>query len=152
MRRTLAIINEAVAKHGPGYIAYSGGTDSTVLVDIVYRKTPHRPVLVYAAAHRIPRHPARNKGAVTIGCIWCGGGAQYTASCYRVLRETAPDLWWRFIVEMRGGEIILAVKHEARLTDIREAIDSLGGLAQVAKDRPWVFDFLRMPPRPNYAR
>ena len=105
-----------------------------------------------AAANRLPQHPARALGAVTIGCIWCGGGAQYTASCYRVLRHTNKYLWRCFVVEMRGGEIILSVKHEATLATVRAALARLGGLAAVADSRPWVFDFLEMPPRQNYDR
>ena len=64
----------------------------------------------------------------------------------------APDLWRRFIVDMRGGEVILAVKHETPLPTVRAALDRLGGLAAVAAVRPWVFDFLEMPPRQNYDR
>ena len=92
------------------------------------------------------------RGAVTIGCVWCGGGAQFDASCYRILRRTAPDLWRRFVVNMRGGEIILSVKHRAHLQTVRAALERLGGLARVASERPWVFDFLQMPPRRNYDR
>jgi 3'-phosphoadenosine 5'-phosphosulfate sulfotransferase (PAPS reductase)/FAD synthetase len=106
----------------------------------------------YTAAHALPHHPARDAGAVTIGCIWCGGGAQYSASCYRILRRTAPDLWRRFIVDLRGGEIILAVKHIAPLRTVRQALDRLGGLAHVADTRPWLFDFLETTPRTNYDR
>lgn len=291
MNRTLAIINAACEQHGPGYLAFSGGTDSTVLLDLVYTRTPHRPPLVYVdaqndypgtlqhvrriadrygatlyairatkplasqwnrtgwpmlgklrarqwmqrhrglgikidcssccsslkteparqfaksmglrlaitgqrgaeddclrgtrawkdgaltwnksaciwtanpltgwtatminrytRAHALPQHPARYRGALTIGCIWCGGGAQYSASCYRILRKTEPDLWRRFIVDLRGGEIILAVKHAAPIETVRAALERLGGLACVARERPWVFDFLQTPPRHNYDR
>ena len=106
----------------------------------------------YTRAHRLPQHPARARGAVTIGCVWCGGGAQYTASCYRILRQTAPDLWRRFVVDLRGGEIILAVKYQRPLAIVRAALDRMGGLAAVADTRPWVFDFLETPPRQNYDR
>ena len=291
MRQTLAIIDEACRTHGPGYLAYSGGTDSTVLLDVIYKLTPWRPPCVYvdaqndypgtldhvravaarygaelhaiqatrplsyqwtrvgwpmlgklrgrewmqrnrhlgvkidcssccakmktdparqfakgkgfglaftgqrgeeddtlrgshahfngalsfnqaaeiwtanpltgwtatmvnrySEAHNLPQHPARSRGAVTIGCIWCGGGAQFSASCYRILRTTAPDLWRRFIVDMAGGEVILAVKHREPIAVVRAALDTLGGLAHVADAMPWVFDFLEMPPRQNYAR
>jgi len=50
VKTTLAIISRALAEHGPGYVAFSGGTDSTVLVDVVYRMTPHRPPLLYVDA------------------------------------------------------------------------------------------------------
>lgn len=291
MNQTLAIIREAYEAHGPGYLAFSGGTDSTVLLDLVYRMTTYRPPLVYVdaqndypgtcdyvrsvaarygatihairaskplerqwtrtgwpmlgklrgrqwmqrnkglgikidcssccsamkteparqfaqsmgltlaltgqrggeddclrgtrawkdgaitwnktagiwtanpltgwtatminrytRAHALPHHPARDAGAVTIGCIWCGGGAQYSASCYRVLRKTNPALWRKFIVDLRGGEIILAVKHCATRETVRAAIEKLGGLPHVADTRPYVFDFLETPPRQNYAR
>ncbi|MEN6537759.1 MAG: phosphoadenosine phosphosulfate reductase family protein [Bryobacteraceae bacterium] len=291
MKQTLDIINRALAEHSPGYIAFSGGTDSTVLVDLVYTQTAHRPPLLYCdaqndypgtlehvrsvaahygakvhtirsttplirqwtrrgwpmlgklagrqwmqrnpglgirldnsaccdamktrpsrryaaaqgwrcaltgmrgaeddrlrrmrslldgaisyhrearcwtanpltgwtacminryrKAHRLIEHPARAAGAVTIGCIWCGGGAQFDASCYRILRRTNLDLWRRFVVDLRGGEIILSVKHRAHLQTVRVALDRLGGLARVASERPWVFDFLQMPPRRNYDR
>ena len=106
----------------------------------------------YTAAHALPHHPARDAGAVTIGCIWCGGGSQYSASCYRILRTTAPDLWRRFVVDLRGGEIILAVKYRASLRNVRQALERMGGLAFVADSTPWVFDFTEMPPRRNYDR
>ena len=50
MKRTLAIIDQAMTEHGPGYLAFSGGTDSTVLLDLVYASTRHRPPLVYVDA------------------------------------------------------------------------------------------------------
>jgi 3'-phosphoadenosine 5'-phosphosulfate sulfotransferase (PAPS reductase)/FAD synthetase len=291
MKQTIDTINEACRDHGPGYLAFSGGTDSAVLVDLVYTRTEHRPPLVYVdaqndypgtlehvravaaryhaeihtirsqkpiltqwnrtgwpmlgklrgrewmqrnhhlgfkidcssccaamktnparqyakhngwrlaitgqrgeqddtlrgmrtfkdgaitwnktariwtanpltgwtacminryiKAHNVPQHPARSAGAVTIGCIWCGGGSQFSASCYRILRQTAPDLWHRFVVDLAGGEIILAVKYRAPLKTVRAALAAMGGLRTVANERPWVFDFTEMPPRQNYAR
>lgn len=50
MKTTLAIVERALAEHGPGYVAFSGGTDSTVLVDVVYTRTAHRPPLLYVDA------------------------------------------------------------------------------------------------------
>ena len=291
MQRTLDIIETAMRDHGPAYLAFSGGTDSTVLVDVVFRLTTHRPTLIYVDAqndypgtldhiqavadrygakvyaitackplerqwtrtgypmlgklrarewmqrnrglgikidcssccsamkteparkfakangfnlaitgvrggeddtlrgtrsfkdgaiswnkaagiwtatpldgwtatmvnrysetHNLPRHPARALGAVTVGCVACGGGAQYSASCYRILRTTAPDLWRKYIVDRRLGEIILTVKHRMPLGTVRLAIERLGGLERIATERPWVFDFLETPPRQNYAR
>ena len=106
----------------------------------------------YSQAHALPRHPARDKGAITVGCVACGGGAQYSASCYRILRTTAPDLWRHYIVEKRLGEIILTVKNRMPIATIRQAIERLGGLAHLAETRPWVFDFLEATPRQNYSR
>lgn len=100
----------------------------------------------YTRARALEEHPARARGAETIGCVYCGGGAQFENSGYRLLRRTWPDAWKRFMVEWQGGEIILAVKYDARMGEIREAIEAAGGLARLARERAWVFDFLRRRP------
>lgn len=293
MKTTLAIIEQAFAEQGPCCLAFSGGSDSTVLVDILYRLTPHRPPLVwadtgmeypetethvravatrygaelhvakasrepldqwtrhgwpmlgkqsdgqwtrnyrhqefgfrlgktaccrsmkiaparrlmrqlgfalhftgqrggeddrtrgkhvaehgpiqliksdrlwianpltgwtdfmirrYTQAHHLPRHPAWERGASTIGCMYCGGGAQFDGSCYPVLRRTDPAAWWRFMVDWKGGLVILAIKYAAPLTVIEAAVERLGGLAHLAQTRPWIFDYLRLTPLQGYTR
>ena len=106
----------------------------------------------YTDAHDLPRHPARDRGAITIGCMYCGGGAQYTNSGFRVLRHTAPAAWRRFMVDMKAGEIVLAVKHGLHLDRARQIVQELGGLAKLADTRPWVFDFLRATPLQGYSK
>ena len=100
----------------------------------------------YIRARGLEEHPWRARGAETIGCIYCGGGAQFENSGYRLLRGGMPEAWWRFVVGWRGGEIILAVKYDARIDEIREAVTAAGGLERLSQDRPWVFDFLRRRP------
>jgi len=106
----------------------------------------------YQERHQLPKHPAKSRGAVTIGCVYCGGGAQFTISNYRLLRKTWPEAWRRFIVEYRGGEIILAIKYDEPLEMIREAINLAGGLEYLADSRPWIFDFLRFSPLQGYSK
>jgi len=106
----------------------------------------------YLVRERLTQHPARARGAVTIGCVYCGGGSQYTNSGYRVLRKTWPEAWRRFIIEWKGGLIILALKYKKRLDEVREAIQELGGLANLARHRPWIFDFTRKTPLPGYEK
>jgi 3'-phosphoadenosine 5'-phosphosulfate sulfotransferase (PAPS reductase)/FAD synthetase len=100
----------------------------------------------YTRARGLEEHPWRAKGAETIGCVYCGGGGQFENSGYRLLRRTWPEAWERFVVGWRGGEIILAVKYDARLDEIQDAVKAAGGLRQLAGERPWVFDFLRRRP------
>lgn len=106
----------------------------------------------YLEQHQLPQHPARAAGAQTIGCVPCGGGAQFTSSAYAQMRRAAPDLWRRWIVEERLGPIILAVKHDAPLAQVEAALARLGGLEQVATERPWVFDFARPTPLPGNTK
>lgn len=106
----------------------------------------------YARACGLPEHPAKACGAATIGCVYCGGGSQFTNSGYRILRKAWPEAWRRFMVEWRGGEIILALKYGVRLDRIRGAIAELGGLGRLAEERPWVFDFTRRTPLKGYAK
>lgn len=106
----------------------------------------------YMDQHQLTRHPAKARGAQTIGCLYCGGGAQFDNSGFRILRHTEPALWRRFVVEIGAGPIILAIKYDERLPIIEEAIQQLGGLAEVFDSRPWVFDFLRVTPLPGYDR
>jgi len=106
----------------------------------------------YREQHGLPEHPARSRGAVTIGCVYCGGGAQFTNSGFRVLRRTWPEAWRRFIVEWRAGEIILAVKYDVSLDVSRAAVERLGGLETLAAERPWLFDYLRKTPLPGYSK
>jgi len=106
----------------------------------------------YIRIHGLERHPAISRGAKTIGCMYCGGGAQFTNSGYRVLRRTNPESWFRFMVEWRAGIIILAIKYKTTAEEINAAIDRIGGLSLMAETRPWIFDFLRITPMKGYER
>ena len=48
MRTALRIINEAMAAHRKACLAFSGGSDSVLLMDLIFRHTEHRPVVVFA--------------------------------------------------------------------------------------------------------
>ena len=90
----------------------------------------------YTDHNKLPLHPRKASGAITIGCMYCGGGAQFTNSGFRILRLTAPDLWRRFVVDYAGGEIVLAVKYDKPLAMMRSAITKAGGLAHLYDSRP----------------
>jgi len=106
----------------------------------------------YVEAHDLPLHPARARGAQTIGCLFCGGGAQFDNSGFRHLRRLYPDAWRQLMVDWRAGEIVLAIKHDVPLVTIRAAIQRLGGLQAIARERPHVFDFLRTKPLKGYSK
>jgi len=100
----------------------------------------------YIQLHKLKEHPARAKGAKTIGCIYCGGGSQYTNSGFRVLRFGNPPLFKRLIIDYNIGPIILAIKYKQNLFNITQAIKDTGGLESLLNKRPWVFDFTRKNP------
>ena len=106
----------------------------------------------YVKQNAIKLHPARERGAITIGCLYCGGGAQFTNSGFRILREQMPEEWRKFIVDWKVGEVILSVKYNYPLHVIRRAVGSLGGLAALADSKPWVFDYLRETPLAGYEK
>jgi 3'-phosphoadenosine 5'-phosphosulfate sulfotransferase (PAPS reductase)/FAD synthetase len=106
----------------------------------------------YTKENILPIHPSKTAGAVTIGCLFCGGGAQFTNSGFRILRHLLPDTWRKLMVGMHAGEIVLAVKHDRPLPEIRRAIENLGGLDYLAESRPWIFDFLRQTPMEGYQK
>ena len=106
----------------------------------------------YVRQNKLKLHPARERGAITIGCLYCGGGAQFTNSGFRVLREQRPEEWRKFIVDWKVGEIILSVKYDRPLHVIRRAIECLGGLKVLADVRPWIFDYLRENPLLGYEK
>ena len=51
-----------------------------------------------------------------------------------------------------AGEILLAIKHDRPLWIVREAIEELGGLEDLAEHRPEIFDFCTTAPRKGYKR
>jgi len=106
----------------------------------------------YIHEYNLPKHPARKRGAATIGCVYCGGGCQFTNSGYRILRKTWPEAWYRFMVEWGGGLIILSLKYKSRLNETLEAVKELGGLECLATTKPWLFDFTRMKPILGYNK
>ena len=106
----------------------------------------------YVKQNGLKLHPAREKGAVTIGCLYCGGGAQFTNSGFKILREQLPGEWRKFVVDWRVGEVILSVKYNYPLHVIRRALQRLGGLGALAETRPWLFDYLRESPLPGYEK
>ena len=107
----------------------------------------------YREKYDLSIHPAKkDRGAMTIGCVCCGGGSQFTISAYRLLRKSWPEAWWKYIVEDRLGEIILAIKHDEPLRQIRETLTRAGGLAAVAREKPWIFDFTVKNPYQGYHK
>ena len=106
----------------------------------------------YAAQHALPINPARAAGALTIGCLYCGGGAQFDNSGFRVLRHTDPAAWRRMVTEYGFGPIIIAIKYQVPLAEAQAALDHLGGVDAVADRMPHVFDFLRTNPLKGYDR
>ena len=109
-------------------------------------------ITAYRICADLPEHPARSRGAKHTGCVFCGGGAQYTNSRYRILRKTWPEAWNRFMVKWGGGLVILSIKYKSRLDDTRVAVDQYGGLYTLAAERPWIFDFLRIKPLKGWAK
>jgi 3'-phosphoadenosine 5'-phosphosulfate sulfotransferase (PAPS reductase)/FAD synthetase len=106
----------------------------------------------YSEENRLPIHPAKAVGACTIGCLYCGGGAQFTNSGFKILRHIMPDAWKQFMIEWKAGEIVLAIKHDEPLAKVRRAIERMGGLEYLSKSRPWIFDFLRETPLEGYDK
>ena len=106
----------------------------------------------FSASRRLPEHPAKLRGARTIGCVYCGGGCQFENSGIRILRQTWPAAWRRFIVEWGAGAVILALKYQDTLDDVLGALRNLGGLGKLADERPWAFDFTRRTPLRGYAK
>lgn len=106
----------------------------------------------YTRLHDLPMHPERKHGAKTIGCMYCGGGAQFDNSGFRVLRNTRPEEWRRMVIEFGFGPIIIAIKYDVPLLMANAALARLGGLKQVADTMPHVFDFLRLKPLRGYDK
>jgi len=106
----------------------------------------------YTEDHNLPEHPAKGRKAKTIGCVYCGGGAQFTNSGYRILRKSWPEAWHRFMFEWGGGLIILALKYKKTLPEIREFVHNCAGLEALAAGRPWLFDFTRKKPLMGYEK
>lgn len=106
----------------------------------------------YTEAHNLPIHPLKAQGALTIGCIYCGGGAQFDNSGFRVLRHTDPAAFRRMLVEYDFAPIIISIRYDCHIDTARAAIEACGGTEQLIKDRPHVFDFLRHKPLKGYAR
>lgn len=106
----------------------------------------------YIQRNALEEHPARSRGAITVGCVFCGGGSQYTNSGYRILRSTWPEAWHRFMVEWQAGAVILALKYDVHIDKALEAIKQLGGLESLAEHNPWLFDYTRIRPRQGYMK
>lgn len=106
----------------------------------------------YVKQNRLPRHPMKERGAETIGCICCGGGSQFTGSCYPHARRLDKSQWRKWIVTHRMGEIVLAIKYDEPLQRVRAALDAMGGIEKVARERPHVFDFSCHKPLAGYDK
>ena len=106
----------------------------------------------YTEQNNLQGHPLKQKGAVTIGCMVCGGGAQFTNSGFKILRKLNKKAWFKFMVEQRAGEIVLAIKYNVHIDEIRKAIKKLGGLEHLAKKKPYIFDYLLKTPIQGYNK
>jgi len=106
----------------------------------------------YHDKHQLPVHPAKARGAITIGCVCCGGGSQFSISAFSILRKTWPEAWWKYIVEIGMGPVILSIKYDQHLEKVNAALAEMGGIEAVAKERPWIFDFTVKNPAPGYEK
>jgi 3'-phosphoadenosine 5'-phosphosulfate sulfotransferase (PAPS reductase)/FAD synthetase len=106
----------------------------------------------FSKERALEEHPAKAQGARTIGCLFCGGGAQFENSGIRVLRRTLPAAWRAYVVDAGAGAIILALRYGAKLDEIFGALRDLGGLEKLAQERPWLFDYTRRTPLHGYAK
>jgi 3'-phosphoadenosine 5'-phosphosulfate sulfotransferase (PAPS reductase)/FAD synthetase len=106
----------------------------------------------YTQNHALPVHPLKQTGALTIGCIYCGGGAQFDNSGFRVLRKVDPASWRTMLTEYDFAPIILAIRYDCHVKTAREAIQRLGGIDAMIATMPHVFDFLRPKPLKGYDR
>lgn len=106
----------------------------------------------YTENHALPIHPLKKAGALTIGCIYCGGGAQFDNSGFRVIRRVDPESWRKMLKEYGFAPIILAIKYDCHLKVAQEAISRLGGIDAVINKMPHIFDFLRPIPLKGYDR
>lgn len=132
-----------------GAIYYSAQDDVTIATPLV--GWTDTMVKRYTAAQGLKRHPMKLRGAESISCTPCGGGAKFIPSNYASMRRLSPATWRRWIVDASMGEIILAIKYDEPILIVRAALAELGGLARVARTRPWVFDYLRDPPLAGYT-
>jgi len=113
---------------------------------------PDAMIRRYLAGHEIPPNPLKKAGALTIGCMFCGGGAQFDNSGFRILRKTNHGAWRKMLLEYGFAEIIIAIKYDISRDLARKALDQLGGAANVAQTMPHVFDFLKKTPLKGYSR
>lgn len=100
----------------------------------------------YHKAHDLPRNPIAVEGETGVGCRHCGGGMRFPDNVVRLLRKKDPEDWRRLMAEYGHARIILAIKYDAPLDIIDEALDRMGGLDAVLDKMPHVFDFLQYPP------
>ena len=107
-------------------------------------------VVAYARKYEVPMHPAVLAGHQSPGCIPCGGGSMFSGSNLRTMRLRYPEHWQRFIPLI--GPAVLAIKFNAPLPRISEALERLGGLERLMAERPHVFDFSRVTPLESYRR
>jgi len=106
----------------------------------------------YSKQNELMIHPMKAQGAQTIGCMYCGGGAQFDNSGFKILRHTNEKAWWQFMVEWEAGLIILAIKYNVTLAKAKELAAAKGGLKKLAYDSPWIFDYLKENPLKGYDK
>lgn len=106
----------------------------------------------YTENHGLPVDPKKRAGLVTAGCMYCGGGAQFDNSAFRVLRHADPVAFRRMLKEFDFAPVILAIRFDVHIDVARDAIQRLGGIDAVIETMPHVFDFLRPIPLKGYVR
>jgi len=140
-----------------GMRAFKDGVIKFVKADKIYISNPltgwtDNMVKRYTENHRLKKNPIKERGGLTIGCMYCGGGAQFTNSGFKILRKTNIKEWEKMINEYGFGKIILAIKYEKPLWEVKKAVEKLGGIEYLMKNKPYVFDYLRLNPLQGYDR
>jgi len=140
-----------------GMRAIKDGPIKYVKADKIYQISPllgwtDLMIKRYTENHKLPINPMRKAGAKTIGCMYCGGGAQFDNSGFRVLRKIDAKEWRKMIIDFGFGPIIISIKYDVHIDVANAALDKLGGISHVCDLMPHVFDFLRIKPMKGYVR
>ena len=106
MQTTLATINAAMRDHPRAVVAFSGGSDSAVLVDLIFRRTNHRPPLLFVATPL--EYPQTRPHVEAVA-------AHYKAEL-QIITPAAklPDFWNRYGWPMLGKAVARTWTREHR--------------------------------------
>lgn len=129
MKTTLAIIDAAVKEHPRVALAFSGGADSMVLMDIVFRHTPHRPLVVFSDSGM--EYP-QTLPFVEMVC------ARYGADLRVAWPARTPEEQWRRSGWPMLGKLAARLwmqKHRGRQFDIRLDVSSCCRTMKIAPAR-----------------
>lgn len=99
----------------------------------------------YMKNHDIPNHPLKDEGHAITSCMYCAGDCKFEDGNLRHRRLYDFETFRKMVKDFDFGAILLAIKYNTHIDNVKHAIENLGGYDKMLETMPHVFELASTP-------